>query len=349
MNTPLCYPYGEPVASGRLKTNPEDFLVDEELGFEPAGEGEHLLLQIEKKRLTTHELIDRVARDFGIKTRDIGYNGLKDKMAVTRQWLSLHMPGQMHNAINRNPQDYAILRQAWHDRKLRPGTHRFNRFEVLLREVNRLDEKTIRQIESIKTCGMANYFGQQRFGSESDNVRRALQVFSNARKTRKLSRNKKGVYLSALRSELFNQILSKRIEASIWQAPLEGDVFMLAGSQSIFQEKLNDEIVNRYRQFDISSTASLYGKGADKLCHCALEIEQQVYQDNPEICQCLLAQDAKRQMRALRVIVKDFSFDYDSDNKQLRLKAALPRGCYFTTLLDHFIDTYFDTAGDTRA
>ena len=338
MTTSLCYPYGKPVTSGKLKTIPEDFFVDEELGFEPAGEGEHLFLQIEKTGLTTQELIDRVARDFGIKTRDIGHSGLKDKMAVTRQWLSLHMPGQMHNAINANPQGYVILKQAWHDRKLRPGTHRFNRFEVLLREVNRLDEQTIRQIESIKTFGIANYFGQQRFGSDSDNVRRALQVFANARKARKLSRNKKSLYLSALRSELFNQILSKRIAANIWQAPLDGDVFMLAGSQSIFQEILNDEIINRYRQFDISSTANLYGTGADMLCHSALEIEKQVYQDNPEICQCLLDQGVKRQKRALRVIVRDFSFDYQAEKQLLRLEARLPRGSYFTSLLNHFVD-----------
>ncbi len=343
MTALFSYPYGKPVISGKLKTIADDFFVEEELGFEPTGEGEHLFLNIEKSGLTTQELIDRVAGDFGIRTRDIGYSGLKDKVAVTRQWLSLHMPGQMHNAINVNPPGYIILKQTWHDKKLRPGTHRFNRFDVLLREVNQPGEKTRRQMDSLQTFGMANYFGQQRFGSNSDNVRRALRVFANARKARKLSRNKKSLYLSALRSELFNQILSKRIKADIWQEPVEGDVFMLAGSQSIFQEKLDSEILNRYQKFDISSTASLYGKGADMLRLRALEIENQVYQDNPEICQCLLDQGVKRQMRALRIIVRDFSFQYDPGKKQLRLKAVLPRGCYFTSLLGHFVDTDFDT------
>ena len=89
------YPYGKPVISGLLKSQAEDFKVSENLGFEPTGEGEHLFLWIEKSMLTTHELIECVARDFSLKARDVGYSGLKDKFAVTRQWLSLYLPGQM--------------------------------------------------------------------------------------------------------------------------------------------------------------------------------------------------------------------------------------------------------------
>ena len=339
MTAPLIYPYGRPLLKGRLKLTAEDFLVDEVLGFEPAGEGEHLFIQVEKSNLTTHELIEWVAKDAGIKPRDVGYSGLKDKIAVTRQWLSLHLPGKIHNAVSLKADDYVILRQVWHDRKLRPGTHRFNHFDVLIREVVDPDSKTIEQIESMKSFGMANYFGQQRFGAAADNVQRALQVFASTRKSSRLSRNKKSLYLSALRSELFNQILSKRIERGIWRQPLEGDVFMLSGSQSIFQDALNDEILERYRNFDISSTASLYGNGAVKLDGLALEIEQQVFAEHQDVYKCLSEQGAKRQMRVLRHIVKDFSFDYQSDKQQLRIKATLPRGSYFTSLLDHFIDT----------
>ncbi|MCP4431904.1 MAG: tRNA pseudouridine(13) synthase TruD [Gammaproteobacteria bacterium] len=339
MKTSLVYPYGKPAIKGRLKTTAEDFLVDEELGFEPTGEGEHLFILVEKNGLTTPELIEKVARDAGIKPRDIGYSGLKDKVAVTRQWLSLYLPGKIQSPISSVGDGYTILRQIWHNRKLRPGTHRFNRFEVLLRDVDQIDLKTHQQIESIKTSGMANYFGQQRFGVTSGNVWHALQVFSNARKTRKLSRSKKSLYLSALRSELFNQILSKRIEANIWQEPVQGDVFMLRGSQSVFQETLTEEMLSRYREFDISSTASLFGTGVDMLCEEALQIEKQVYSDNPDICNCLLEQGVKRQKRALRVVVNDFSYDYQAEEQQLRLTARLPRGSYFTSLLNHFVDT----------
>ena len=114
---------------------------------------------------------------------------------------------------------------------------------------------------------------------------------------------------------------------------------MLSGSRSIFQEAINDEILARYRNFDISSTASLYGYGASRLSGTALQIEQRVYTENQDICDCLAAQGAKRQMRALRHVVQDFSVDYEADKQQLRVKATLPRGCYFTSLLGHFIET----------
>ncbi len=340
MTSSLCYPYGKAEVTGRLKTFAADFTVDEELGFEPTGEGEHLFLQIEKVGLTTRELIERVATDFSINARDIGYSGLKDKIAVSRQWLSLHLPGQVNVISMPIPDGYIILNQVWHNKKLRPGSHSSNRFEVLLRDVSGMNDVTCRQIESIRRLGMANYFGQQRFGSGSDNVRQALRVFANARKARKLSRNRKSLYLSALRSELFNQILSKRIEANIWQEPVEGDCFMLAGSRSVFQETLDEEIFTRYREFDISSTASLYGIGANMHGDRALEIEKQVYRDNPEICRYLSEQNVSRQMRAIRVDVKEFTFDYDADKKLLKVRAILPRGCFFTTLLDHFVDTF---------
>ena len=213
MSALLLYPYGTPEISGVIKTSAADFLVDEILGFEPSGEGEHLFLKIEKTGLSTHELIDQIALDFNIKPRDVGYSGLKDKHAITRQWLSLHLAGQMQSMKIPETSSYKILAQGWHAKKLKPGSHRSNRFEVVIREVDSFGEITRQQIASIREKGMANYFGQQRFGVSDDNVNRALQVFANARKTRKLSRTRKGIYLSALRSELFNQILSARIGA----------------------------------------------------------------------------------------------------------------------------------------
>jgi len=338
MSATLLYPYGAAEISGVIKTSAADFLVDEILGFEPSGEGEHLFLKIEKTGLSTHELIDQIALDFNIKPRDVGYSGLKDKHAITRQWLSLHLAGQMQSMKIPETSAYKILAQGWHARKLKPGSHRSNRFEVLIREVHTFDETTQQQIASIREKGMANYFGQQRFGVSDDNVSRALQIFANARKTRKLSRTRKGIYMSALRSELFNQILSARIGHEIWDKPVEGDVFMLSGSQSIFQEEITDQIIDRYSRFDISSTASLFGEGENRLKSQALEIEQGVIKDNAEISDCLLRLKAKLHRRPVRIQVKNFEVDYHPDNKLLSLKAELPRGSYFTSLLNHVVD-----------
>jgi tRNA pseudouridine13 synthase len=335
----LAYPYDVALINGLVKGQASDFRVTEELGFQPTGEGEHLFLLIEKSMMTTHELIERVADDFSIKPRDIGYCGLKDKLAITQQWLSLYLPGQMHSLKLPIVSDYSLLDHKWHNKKLRPGTHRSNYFAVIVREVESMPETTRHQLDMIRQQGMANYFGEQRFGQKGDNVEQALRAFSNPRRARKLSRAKKSLYLSALRSFLFNRVLSRRIEQGIWDKPAAGDVFMLSGSQSIFYEPINDELLERYYRQDISSTISLHGAGNRLLQSRAREIEDAVLAEHEDIEQCLLQAKAKLQMRAVRVAVTDLRVEFDENAAILRIEARLPRGSYFTTLLDHFIDT----------
>jgi len=333
------YPYGKPVISGLLKSAPEDFKVTENLGFEPSGDGEHLFLWIEKSMLTTHELIERVASDFSVKVRDIGYSGLKDKNAVTRQWLSLYLPGKMTSQETPDISEYKLLGQTWHDKKLRPGTHRSNYFEVIVRNVETLPKTSLQQLDLIRSQGMANYFGQQRFGRQDDNVERALYAFTNNRRARRLSRSKKSLYLSALRSHLFNRVLSRRIEQGYWDKPISGDVFMLSGSRSIFYESLNDALLARFTQLDLSSTISLYGIGNRLLQGDAMETENQVLADYGAIRQCLIQQKAKLTMRAARAVAQGLNLEHDPLKSTLYIRLTLARGSYFTSFLDHFIDT----------
>ncbi|MFT4650575.1 MAG: tRNA pseudouridine13 synthase [Flavobacteriales bacterium] len=333
------YPYGKALQTGVIKSQADDFRVIENLGFEPCGEGEHLFLHIEKESLTTLDLIEQIAREFGVKARDIGYSGLKDKLAVTQQWLSVHLPGQMNNVQIPSSSHYKLLQHSWHNKKIRSGSHRSNSFEVMVRNVAQLSSQTQQQIDDVKAFGMANYFGEQRFGARQDNVERAIHTFTNERRTRKLSRTKRGLYLSALRSFLFNQILTKRIEQNHWHQPLLGDVYMLSGSHSLFSEEIDDNIIDRFQQQDISSAASLYGTGSSRLSETALALENEVFNQYSEIVECLNAQKAKLQMRTTRVTVDSFNVVHDSDTQSLKVIATLPSGCFFTTLLKHFIDT----------
>lgn len=333
MEQELTYPFGVPLIGGVLKSRFDDFLVDENLGFEPVGEGEHLFLQVEKSGLGTHELISRIARDYAINPGLIGYSGLKDKNAITRQWLSLHLPGQ-------NPADdlpvgdgYRVIQQARHHKKLRPGSHKSNRFELRLREVEDLPDQTREQITCIVRQGFANYFGLQRFGRKQDNVEQALSQLGN----RRLKRARKGLLISSLRSYLFNQVLARRIELEHWQEPLQGDVFMLRGSHSIFSDPVDENLVARYHQLDISSTASLYGSGRQLMSGEASAIESHVFAQREDITACLDRQGAKLQMRPLRVAVDDFSYDYNAGDQSLSLRLTLPPGSYVTCMLDHFI------------
>ena len=339
MNPELIYPYGEAQVTGVIKNQAEDFRVDENLGFNASGDGEHLLIQVEKTGLTTVELIDYVARDFDIKPHDVGYSGHKDKLAVTRQWLSLHLPGRMNSLEIPTSTKYRLLEHSWHNRKLRPGAHRSNSFQVVVRDVGDYPAATQSQIDQISISGFANYFGEQRFGRGQDNVAQALHHFTNARRSRKLSRTRRSLYLSALRSFLFNRVLSRRIESGYWAKPVSGDVFMLAGSHSIFYEAISADIIQRYQQLDLSSTVSLYGSGSRLLELEAAELEDQVIASYPDIAQCLLDQGAKLQMRNTRALVEDFEVDYDQSENMMMIKATLPAGCYFTTLLNHFVDT----------
>jgi len=333
MQQALIYPYGAPQATAVLKSSAADFEVEEILGFEPSGEGEHLFLWVEKCGLGTHELITRMAKDHDLPPNAFGYSGLKDKHALTRQWLSLHLPGKGAPFDEPVGESYRVIRQLRHHKKLRPGTHKFNQFRLCLREIPDLPATTLQQIDSIRRQGFANYFGHQRFGRKQDNVQQALAQLG----TRKLSRTRKSMLLSSLRSHLFNRILSTRIELGHWHSPLEGDVFMLRGSHSIFSDPLDVALLERFRQQDISNCASLYGSGRNLMSARSAEIEQQIFTENADITNCLQRHDSRLQMRPLRVAPESFSFDYDSAAGLLQLELNLPTGSYVTTLLEHFL------------
>lgn len=160
-----------PGVGGRIKQRHEDFLVEEQPLYEPCGEGEHLYLFIEKDGLTTTEAIRRIARAFRVSRREIGYAGLKDKHAVTRQHVSLHLPGGDARADEQSvarleqQQRIKLLWHARHGNKLRRGHHAGNRFVIYIRDVEATAVLRARPIlDRLEREGVPNYFGEQRFG-----------------------------------------------------------------------------------------------------------------------------------------------------------------------------------------
>jgi tRNA pseudouridine13 synthase len=340
----LAYPYGKALAQGLIKSRPEDFQVVEELGFEPSGEGEHLFLLVEKSGLSTPQLIDRISRDYSIHPRLIGYSGLKDKKALTTQWLSLHLPGKPADSTVVDGDAYRVLRAQRNRSKLRRGSHKSNFFRIRVRQVKGFSADSRLQLDAIASGGIANYFGAQRFGRDQDNVAQALKQLDR----RGLKRARRSILLSSLRSFLFNQVLSRRISLGCWAQPLDGDVFMLRGSHSIFSQALDATLSQRFAEMDISSTASLYGKGESQLGAKALELEQQVFAEHGEITDCLDRQGVARQMRSLRAAVEDFDYELDESEENLRLQLRLPAGSYLTSLLEHFIQVSEPVQEDLR-
>jgi tRNA pseudouridine13 synthase len=333
----LTNPYGHPELSGTIKSSPMDFEVSEQLGFEPGGAGEHLFLYVQKTNLTTHEMIEQLAGRLAMKPRDIGYSGLKDKHAITRQWLSLHLPGAKQKPKIEDHESYQVLRAEWHDKKLRVGVHRSNEFNVIIRDVKGQSESLNQKIVQIRDSGFVNYFGQQRFGQQQDNVEQAIRVLNNRHKLKRLSRNKKSLYISALRSELFNQIMARRIQQGIWQQPIDGDAYMLAGTQSVFTEDLSEEIIKRYHEKDIHCGISLYGIGMSRLQGEAERLEQEVIHSQEQIKHTLEDLDIKRSLRSNRALVDNFYVSHEAAENIIRVQVTLGKGSYLTTLLNHFI------------
>lgn len=164
--TPQTQPLG-----GTLKERPEDFLVDEIPLYQPAGEGEHIYLLVEKRELTTAHVVQTLARHFGVKRRDIGVAGMKDKQAITRQVISIHTPGKTF-------EDFPMLEDGkitvlWadmHTNKLRTGHLRGNRFSIKVRGVDMTGVRIAKDVlDQLERSGVPNYAGPQRFGNRQDN------------------------------------------------------------------------------------------------------------------------------------------------------------------------------------
>lgn len=328
------YVYGQPCAFGKIRSVPEDFIVTENLSFEPSGEGEHIFLHIEKKGENTDYVARQLSRFAKVRQRDVSYAGLKDRYAVTTQWFSVWLPGKADPDWAAFESDsMKVLQSIRHARKLKRGVLSGNSFKLLIRDY--LGDKgiTIRQLEQIKAQGIANYFGSQRFGNEGQNVNKALSLFDGA----KVGREQRSIYLSAARSYLFNKILAERVMQHNWNQPVAGDTYQFDLSHSCFQsEQPDDEIIRRLTEKDIHPTGVLWGRGNADVSGQALAIEQAVVEAHEQLAQGLIASEVDRDRRALRVNVQDLHWQF-LDEASLELTFTLPAGSYATSVLREII------------
>ncbi|MEA2736159.1 MAG: tRNA pseudouridine13 synthase, partial [Humisphaera sp.] len=158
-----------PGVGGVIKQRAEDFFVQEIPLYEPSGEGEHVYCEIQKINLTTFDAVQQIARALNVPTREIGYAGMKDARAISRQVLSIW--GTTPEAVMalRLP-NLSVLWAARHGNKLRLGHLAGNRFAIKIRDVDPMKVTTLRPlVDLIERRGMPNYFGEQRFGRRGDN------------------------------------------------------------------------------------------------------------------------------------------------------------------------------------
>jgi len=334
-----AYLHGKPLSTGLLRSKMSDFKVFEQLPFSPCGEGEHLFINIRKTGANTLFVARELAKYFKVKEQLVSYAGLKDRFAVTEQWFGVHVPGkQVYDLSDLVIEGVEVLDYQRHNKKLRTGALTGNRFELVLRDVSNLKALTQRW-HAITEQGVPNYFGEQRFGIEGGNIDRALELFSG---TKVKDKKKRGIYLSAARSAIFNQVINKRIETNKFNELLVGDVLMLSGTQSVFLlDALEASVQQRFIDKDVDITAPMWGAGELMTLGDAHQLEQSIAEKNAEFCQGLPRFGLKQERRRIRLVISNTDIEVISTSEggsQVKISFFLPAGCYATTVLRELLD-----------
>lgn len=322
------YPHalGVPTLSGVLRSTPADFYVEEQLPFAPDGDGPHLMLWIEKTGTNTEWLARQLAKVVNCRPMDVGYCGLKDRHAVTRQWFSVPAPKDAVDWQSISVPGVEVLEVHAHRRKLRRSAHSSNRFVLTIRNVqgdNDLDTRAVR----VRNEGVPNYFGPQRFGREGDNV---IRFIEGARA---------GIFISSARSFLFNRVLAERVHRGDWNCLLPGEAVQLNGSGSYFiADEIDGTLQQRLGEFDIHPSGPLWGKGELPSKSAAHELETSLADAISELRDMLEKVGLRQERRALRVAMPGLDVKW-LDDETIVVAFELPPGVFATSVLREMIDT----------
>jgi len=331
---------GGPIAAGVLRASPEDFKVDEILGFEAGGEGPHALLHVRKRGANTEWVARELARAAGCKPFDVGFAGLKDRNAVTTQYFTVPRGKRAADEfLGLAGEGYEVIGAAPHLRKLPRGALAGNRFEITVREL-RCDAATLAaRLADVARGGVPNYFGEQRFGREAGNLADVLQAAGQAASgaaRRSRGRGDAGFMLSAARSLIFNAILGERVTRGTWNTLEAGDVANLDGRGSVFAvEAVDEALVARCAALEIHPTAPLIGGDASLAGGAVRELEESTAARFPEALAVIAHERMNSERRALRIRVRGLDHDYAGD--VLRLRFELAAGSFATTVLREII------------
>lgn len=327
------FAWGQPKVSAGFRIEPEGFQVDEELGFALTGEGEHVYVQLRKRNANTAWVAEQLAGFAGISATDVGYAGRKDRRAVTSQWFSLYLPGRPQpDWSSWSLPGVERLASGRHNRKLRPGDHSGNRFVIRLRDVTPVDEQQDwrpqleARLEQIRHQGVPNYFGEQRFGREGNNLRQ-LEALVSAARTGERARGRKGrsrsqakgMLLSAARSWLFNLVLAERVATGCWQEALPGQQ---------------------------QNGGPLWGRGRPLVEGECLALENRVLEPWRDWLDWLEHQGLQQERRPLQLLPKEFRWQWQE--RDLLLSFELSPGQFATALLRELAQLQMPEAADAE-
>jgi tRNA pseudouridine13 synthase len=330
-----------PPATGEIRTVPEDFQVEERLGFAADDAGGHVLLQVEKRGANTGWVAAQLARHATVPVRDVGFSGHKDRHAVTRQAYTLPLPPAFDVAqcLQWQGEGYRVLEARRHARKLRPGSHRANHFALRIRRLQGVPAAIEARLEAVRERGVPNYFGPQRFGRDGSNLQRALEWADGGPAPR--DRVQRSFVLSAGRSELFNRVLASRVAAGTWDRLLPGEAVMLDGRRSFFVADAPDETLRqRCRELDVHPSGPLAGAGASPAKEDAGALETQMLASGAGLVELLARERLEHERRSLRLPVRQLAWTLREET--LELSFELPRGAFATAVLHELLQAAWD-------
>ena len=335
--------FGAPLGHGTLRARPEDFVVEEDLGFAASGSGQHILLKVRKRNANTQWVARELAKLCGCHPRDVGYAGLKDRRAVAVQWLTVPKSKLTLEAWCevRHP-EFDVLEAHAHSRKLPRGALAGNRFMIRIRDLDvSIDDQALAaRVAEISRLGVPNYFGPQRFGHNGSNLVRITDGLKSLRAP------ERGFVLSAARSVVFNAALAERVRDGSWNRLEPGDIANLDGRGSIFPVEAGDAtsaidptLTERATQLDLHPTGPMWGRGAPATRGRIADLESRVAAEFQQACDLTAEAGMDQERRALRLAVRELEWSREPDSNAIVVGFRLSRGSFATTVLRELIDS----------
>jgi tRNA pseudouridine13 synthase len=339
-----------PGIGGRIKVEPEDFEVEEIPAYQPSGSGDFVYLWIEKRGMGAEFFTRQVARRLGIGPGEVGTAGLKDRHAVTRQWVSVPAAAET-NLAALDGDGIRVLQVSRHTNKLRPGHLHGNRFRILVRDVDTANEACLPPLlDRLKQHGLPNFYGSQRFGREGETLRLGLALLRGETPERKV-RNPflKKLALSAAQSALFNHYLGRRLDDGLLRTVLAGDVMAKIPFGGMFTAEDVAREQARFESREIVSAGPIVGRKTFPAAGVAAERAAAAL----AACQLSTAQFAgfgkllQGTRRHNLVYVDDLVSEKIADGQ--RLSFTLPAGSYATVLLREIMKNDLGETADEAA
>ena len=329
--------FGEPSGSGRLRTEPEDFVVEEDLGFAASGSGPHVLLRVRKRNANTDWVARELARAAGCRVNEVGYAGLKDRHAVAVQWFSVPLPRArsgvaIGDLATLRGDGFEVLEAHAHSRKLPRGALAGNRFTIRVRDLNAPREPVEQRLKVIAQEGVPNYFGPQRFGRDGANLGRIV------RDPRLIHPRERTYVLSAARSLVFNAVLAARVADGTWRQLEPGDVANLDARGSVFPvETVDEPLRERAARLELHPTGPLWGKDELLSQGRVRALEEGTAARFDDACALVSAAGMRQERRSLRLAARALEWQWEGSDLVLRFWLA--RGSFATTVLREVVDT----------